>query len=264
MKAGFATIALRSLDVFEAIDLAAAAGFESIEVWGRAPHTTDPYDEKHTLAVRDRILAGGMEPMIFGSYVNSAAPDVQDKMEICLKIAENLGSKIIRIWAGDKEPPLASDEDWTKNAANLRWMALKAADKGITLAMEMHCGTLALTAEGVVHLIETSGVDNLKLNYQVANPGEPDIDRVLGLVGHHVVMMHAQNCVHAPEGAQHAWDRALIGEGLIDYQYVVNCLKTYGFDGCVEVEFLKGDPDKDLMVEAMKKDAEYLRKITSS
>jgi sugar phosphate isomerase/epimerase len=263
LKAGLATIALRDLDVFEAIDLAADAGFEVIEVWGRAPHTPDAYDEQYTVAVRDRIRDGGMEPAVFGSYANSAGADFHDKALMALKVAQTLGAPIIRVWAGDREPHLAVDEDWTRNAENLKWMAERAIDKGITLAMEMHCGTLAFTPEGVLRLIETAKADNLKLNYQVADPGQPDLERTVALVGEHSVMVHAQNFVRAHEGSAHPWERSLVEDGTADYRQLLKLLKPYGFDGPVEVEFLKGDSDREQMMAAMKADAEFLRRIIS-
>ncbi|MDO8589185.1 MAG: sugar phosphate isomerase/epimerase family protein [Armatimonadota bacterium] len=262
MKAGLATIALRQLDVFEAVDLAAEAGFDGVEIWGRAPHTPDVFDEKHTLAIRERVLGHGMEAAILGSYVNSAAADFQERALTAIRVAGTLGSGIIRVWAGDKEPAAATDEDWTKSAANLKWMADRAADKGVTLAMEMHGGTLALSPEGTLRLVELARAGNLKLNYQVNDPGSADLERSVRLVGPHVVMVHAQNCVRSPEGNPHPWERSLIQDGLVDYARLLKLLRPYGFDGYVEVEFLKGDPDKDGMIEAMRKDAAFLRKIT--
>ena len=263
MKAGLATIALRQMDVFEAIDLAAQAGFEGLEIWGRAPHTPDVFDEKHTLAIRERILAHGMEPAIFGSYVDSASADFRERAVTALKISETLGSGIVRVWAGDKEPSAATDDDWSNNAANLKWMAQRAADKGMMLAMEMHGGTLALTPEGTLRLLQLAKVDNLKLNYQVNDVGDYDLDGSVALVGQHVVMVHAQNCVRTPEGIAHEWERSLIEDGLVNYRRLLKLLRQYGFDGYVEVEFLKGDPDRNQMLQAMKKDAAFLRKITA-
>ena len=262
MKAGFATIALRQLGVLEVIDLAAEAGFEGVEIWGRSPHTPDVFDEKHFAAIRERVLARGMEPAVFGSYVNSASPDFEEQALTALKIAETLGSGIIRVWAGDKEPPDAVDDDWTRNAANLKWMADLAAERSITLAMEMHGGTLTIAPEGTLRLLELARADNLKLNYQVNDLGNQDIERSVGMVGPHVVMVHAQNFTRAPEGSAHPWERSLIEDGLVDYSRILDMLRPYGFDGYVEVEFLKGEPDTERMVEAMKKDAAFLRRIT--
>jgi len=263
VKAGFATIALRQLDVLDAIDKAAAAGFHAVEIWGRPPHTPAPYDKNHTLAIRERLETNGMAAAVFGSYVNSAAPEFEHEAAVALEIACTLGASIIRVWAGDKEPPFASDDEWTDNAARLKWMCERAADEGVTLAMEMHGGTLALTPEGVLHLIELADSDNLKLNYQVNDPTNHDLERSVALVGPHVVMVHAQNFTHSPSGSPQPLERSLIQDGLVDYAHLLSLLKPHGFDGLIEVEFLKGEPDLQAMLDALQKDALYLDKITA-
>jgi sugar phosphate isomerase/epimerase len=263
VKAGLATIALRELDVFQVIDLAGRAGFQGVEVWGRPPHTPYPFDEVYTASVRDRILQLGMEPSILGSYTNSASEAFQTEASLTLRIAKALGTKIIRVWAGDTEPCDATNDDWMRNAANLKWMSERADDVGITLAIEMHGGTLALTPEGVLRLLELANTDNLKLNFQVNDPAAPDLDRSVSLIGSHIVMVHAQNYVRAPEGSPHQWERSLVEEGLTDYRHLVALLRHYSFDGYVEVEFLKGEPDRDKMLDAMQKDALFLRRLVA-
>jgi len=263
LKAGFATIALRQLDVYEAIGHAAAAGFEAVEIWGRPPHTPDPYDERHTLAIREHLEQKRMTAPVFGSYVNSADPEFDIKAATALEIAGGLGSSIIRVWVGDEEPPFASDDDWRNNAARLKWMCERAADNGLTLAMEMHGGTLALAPDSVLRLIDLAGADNLKLNYQVNDPTNHDLEHSVALVGPHVVMVHAQNFVKSPEGSPNPLERSLIQDGLVDYPRLLRLLKPHGFHGLVEVEFLKGDPNPEVMLDALRKDALYLNKITA-
>ena len=60
------------------------------------------------------------------------------------------------------------------------------------------------------------------------------------MVGAHVVNVHAQNrrpsCLE--EGKM---ELSWISEGLVDYSRVLSLLKSHGFDGYVEAEFLKGD-----------------------
>lgn len=263
MKAGFATIALRRYDVFHAIDLAAEAGFQGVEIWGRAPHTPDEFDEEHTRRIRDRVRGLGMKVAMFGSYVNPCSPDYAQKSEDALKIAKILGTKRIRIWAGNKEPRDAPEELWPFVADALRAYALRAEDEGLVLAIEMHGGTLCATAEGCARVLEMAGEPNLRLNYQVYNAQDPDVDRIIEMLGDHVASVHAQN--HRPSKVQpDKWELCLVEEGAVDYDHVLSLLAGHGFKGFVEVEFLKGENVSDeMMIESMKKDAEYLRKITA-
>lgn len=263
MKAGVATIALRNYDIFTALDMAAEAGFSGVEIWGKPPHTPEEFDEDHTRRVRDRARSNGLEIPIFGSYANPSWPEFARVSEDAIKIATRLGAKIIRVWAGNKEPDQADEELWRYVADSLHEFALRAELEGITLAMEMHNDTIALTPEGSLRLIEMARSPNLKLNYQVGDFANPNVDHDLGLVGGHVVMVHAQNfrlsCCEPGK-----LKRTLIENGNVDYDRVLSLLAEHGFKGYVEVEFLKGDDvSEDALLESLKKDAAYLRALTA-
>lgn len=262
MKAGIATIALRNYDVFSALDMASDAGFAGVEIWGKPPHTPEGFDEDHTRRVRDRARANGLAIPTFGSYVNPCLPDFQEKSDEAVEIALGLGAKIVRIWAGNKEPHDAPEDLWQHVATSLHEFALRAADEGLTLAMEMHGGTLCLTPEGALRVVEMADADNLKLNYQVNSFAEPDVEHDLGLVGGLVVMVHAQSfkksCCDPTKT-----ERSLVQCGAVDYDKVCSLLAQHGFKGYVEVEFLKGEFDsEDALIDSLKKDAAYLKMLT--
>ena len=263
MKAGIATIALRRYDVFHALDLAAEAGFEGVEIWGKPPHTPEEFDEEFERGVRRRIKENGIRVSMFGSYVNPASPDWQQKAADALATAKILKAPIIRVWAGNREPHEAEDEHWVQVSRSLHEFALQAADEGITLAMEMHGGTLAATPEGVCRIIEQANAPGIKLNYQVIDPLDPDLERVIGMVGDHVVNVHAQN--HRPSRHEEGvMDRCLIQEGVIDYDEVLTLLAGHGFHGFVEVEFLKGEKDSEhTMLDSLKRDGAYLKSLVA-
>ena len=263
MKPGLATIALRRYDVFHAIDLAAQAGFVGVEIWGRPPHTPEEFDEEHTLRIRDRVRANGLKVSMFGSYVRPVLPDFEQKSEDAIRISKILCARKIRVWAGNKEPHEADEELWEQVSRSLHEFALRAEDEGITLAVEMHGGTLCATAEGCLRLIELCGSPNLKLNYQVFDPRNPDLERVIGMVGAYVVNVHAQN--HRPSRREpDKLELCLIREGLVDYDKALSLLAGHGFKGFVEAEFLKGENDtEEAMLDSLRKDAEYLRELTA-
>jgi sugar phosphate isomerase/epimerase len=262
LKAGIATIALRNYDVFTALDMAHDAGFVGVEIWGKPPHTPEGVDEDHTRRVRDRARSNGLAVPIFGSYVNPSWPEFEQKSVEAIAIAKLLGARIIRIWAGNKEPDQAGEELWQHVATSLHEFALRAADEGLTLAMEMHCDTLALTPEGALRLLEMANASNLKLNYQVGNFAKPDVERDLALIGDSVVMVHAQNfkksCCDPAE-----LERTLVECGNVDYDKVLSILGVHGFRGYVEVEFLKGENvSEDVLIELLKTDGAYLKMLT--
>ena len=263
MKPGIATIALRNYDIFTALDMAAQAGFAGVEVWGKPSHTPLEFDEDHTRKVRDRARSNGLQIPIFGSYANPSWPEFPRKSEDAIKIALLLGARIIRVWAGNKNPDAADEALWEQVAKGLRDFALRAEDAGLTLAIEMHAETLCLTPEGALRLLDMVAAPNLKLNYQVGNFAEPDVDHDLGLVGDKVAMVHAQN-FKASCCEQGKLNRTLVQNGNVDYDKVLSLLADHGFGGYVEVEFLKGeDVSEDALLESLKKDADYLKMLTA-
>lgn len=263
MKAGIATIALRNYDIFTALDMAGQAGFAGVEIWGKPPHTPEGVDEDHTRRVRDRARANGLEIPIFGSYVNPSWPEFEQKSEDAIKIATRLGAKIIRVWAGNKEPHEADEELWEHVARSLCEFALRAEFEGLKLAIEMHGDTLCHTPEGAMRLLDMANAPNLKLNYQVGNFASPDVDHDIALVGDNVVMVHAQNfkpsCCEAGK-----MNRTLVEGGTVDYDRALSLLAAHGFKGYVEVEFLRGENvSEDALLESLQEDADYLKMLTA-
>jgi sugar phosphate isomerase/epimerase len=263
VKAGLATIAFRKYDVFTALDFARDAGFAGVEIWGKPPHTPEELDADYTRRVRDRARANGLDIPVFGSYVNPSWPEFESKSADSIKLALMLGAKIIRVWAGSKNPDQADEDLWRHVASSFHEFALRAEYEGLTLAMETHADTLCFTPEGCLRLIEMASAPNLKLNYQPRDFVSPDVERDIELVGALVVMVHAQNfrpsCVE--EGKM---NRCLIERGTVDYDAALALLAKHGFGGYVEVEFLKGENvSEDAMLESLKRDADYLKEITA-
>lgn len=263
MKPGLATIALRRYDVFHAIDLASQAGFAGVEIWGKPPHMPEEFDPEHTARVRDRVRASGMKVSMFGSYVRPGLPDFEPKAEEAIKIAKILGTRRIRVWAGNKEPHEADEDVWQDVTRELREFALRAEDEGMILAMEMHGGTLCATPEGCLRALETCNAPNLKINFQVLDPRNPDLERIIPMLGKYVVNVHAQN--YRPSRREpDKLELCLIREGLVDYDRALALLAEQGFNGFVEVEFLKGENEnEDTMLNSLQEDAQYLRELTA-
>ncbi len=261
MKTGISTIALRKYDVFRALELAKSYGFDGVEIWGRAPHTPDVHDEAFTKQIAEKMASLGLSAAMVGSYVRPGSDDFEARSEQALAIAEIIDAKIIRVWAGAKEPPDADEPYFDMVASAFSEYAKKAADKGVVLAMEMHGGTLCKTAEGAMKIIEKANVDNLKMNYQVNGAPECDWEREVDMLGDYIVNVHAQN--HKPENGK--MELAWINDGVLDYDQIIPRIAEHGFDGYVEVEFLRGEfaEDENVMLESLKMDSQYLRELVS-
>lgn len=261
-KPGICTIALRRYDVFRAIRMAAEAGYCGVEIWGKPPHTPNPMDRQHEEAVRQIIHDCGLKVSMFGSYVNVDDGNWKEKAKENLDISRLLGAKVMRIWAGSKEPSNADQAYWREMTSRLNEFCEMAADVGISLAVEMHGGTLAATVQGSERLFMDVNHPAFKLNLQLTDFPLEAFYQALHVLGPHIVNIHAQNWHSIIKNDEMIRELCLIEEGEIDYADVLKRLSPYGFDGFIEAEFLKNDQETDeALLESLRRDAAYLRRI---
>ena len=262
-KPGISTIALRRYDVHTAIRMAADAGFVGVEVWGRPEHISEPVDWKHVESIAQTIQEVGIEASIYGSYVNVGDDSWQSKAEESFCVCGVLDAPIMRIWAGNKEPQDADEAFWEEMVYRQKTFCEMAAEANVILAVEMHGGTLASTIPGNERLLAEVDHPALKLNFQVTDHEPNYLDRALPTLGPHVVNIHAQNHRKVVKDGKESHELTLIEKGEFDYAELLKRLKEYRFSGYIEVEFLKGDfgGNEAEMLESLKKDAAYLRRI---
>ncbi|MFB0523795.1 MAG: sugar phosphate isomerase/epimerase family protein [Candidatus Bathyarchaeia archaeon] len=251
MKIALCTIAFSEFPLENVLNLASKLSFDGVEIWGKEPHM--PSDcVAYAKEVRNMAYKKGLEIVSFGSYVNPLMEQYQRRWQTALEITRVLGSKIIRIWAGST-PSVSFALDKRKAiVSRLRELAEKAQGLGITLATEMHDNTLADTAESTVKLMEDVGSTNLKTYYQPSfRPDANDFYECLERVGKYVVNVHAQNARRLPDGRM---EPCSIVDGVVDYSKIVQILRTYSYDGYLEIEFVRG-ADK---ISALKRDRDFL------
>jgi sugar phosphate isomerase/epimerase len=255
MKVGLCTIAFSELPLEKVLDIAAEYGFDGVEVWGKAPHIPDEYDEKYVKAIPGTAQDRGLEIISFGSYVNPLMEDYEKHWNMAFRIASDLGTKVMRVWSGGGSSKDTTPENKAAIISRFRAMSKKAEQQGIILATEMHGGHFTDTAETILELISAVGHPNFRTYYQprlgqdAADPYE-----AARMIGEYVVNVHAQNVKLSDDGKMSSCQ---IADGVVDYGRVVQILKSKGFDGCLEVEFVYGE-DK---MAALKQDRDFLAKL---
>lgn len=247
MKIAMCTIAFKDRPFEDVLELAVNAGFDGVEPWGKPDHMPGAYDARENGRIARAIRERGLEVSQYGSYINPVSDGFEREMAEGLDTAVDLGTDTIRVWAGSCGSDDATDEDWQKAISGFRRFADRAADRGVSLVLEMHVGYLCDTARGSLRLIEGVDRPNFLLNFQPMHTD--DASRVIAVarqVAPHVATVHAQN--YSAPGRN---TRSLISEGYVDYRAVVRELSAAGFDGYLEVEFVRdNDPEDALMADA--------------
>lgn len=243
MKVGLCTIALRNKLLEDALNVASEVGFDGVEIWGREPHMSMTYDCARVRAARRMAEERGLAVAVFGSYLRfGGLPGGNETQNVTVEDAVNttrgLGTKLCRVWAGARGSREASKHYWRQVVDEAAAACETAAQFGITLAVEMHGGTLTDTAKSTLALLKDVGAPNLKANYQCSfGLQSEDPRRRLEAVLPHVVNLHAQNYVAAPNPEERL-ERVGLADGMVDYGQLVSVLARAGYDGYIEVEFI--------------------------
>lgn len=255
MKIGLCTIAFSELPLEKVLDIAAEYGFDGVEVWGKTPHIPDEYDEEYVKAIPGMAQERGLEIASFGSYVNPLMEDYERHWDTAFRIARDLRTKIMRVWSGGGSSRDITPESKAAIISGFKEMSKKAQQQGIILATEMHGGHFTDTAETILELITSVDHPNLRTYYQPRlgqDAGDPY--EAARMIGEYVVNVHAQNVKLSDDGKMSSCQ---IAEGIVDYGKVVQILRSKGFDGCLEVEFVYGE-DK---MASLKRDRDFLAKL---
>lgn len=221
----------------------------------------------------------------YNSYFNSLDEAVRQKelaaIEDVIGYCDFLGAKYIRIYggnlvAGDTEK---LEERWAKLVESLRYLGDKAAEKGVTLVVENHFNTMAVSAKQSAKLMEDVNHPAVRILYDQANlafTGNEDYVQAIQTQQQYVAYMHVKDLVfkegvaftssdvaHPKEEERNVYTR-IVGEGVLPWPEILRAVKERGYDGWLSLEYeRRWHPDDipDASI-GMKKSLDYLRSIS--
>ena len=150
IHSGLVSITFRKLSPSNNVDLATRAGIEGIE-WGGDVHVPHG-DLKQARAVRDMTHAAGLALPSYGSYYR-VGDQTPCPFETVLETAVELGTPLIRVWAGTRGTAQADGAYRDTVIRDSRRIAGLAAGAGLTVAYEFHGGTLTDSNEAACSLL---------------------------------------------------------------------------------------------------------------
>lgn len=248
---GLCTVSSKERAVETVIELAAEAGYDGVELWGR-DHVGDGSvdDCRRIVATAD---AHGLGIPVYGSYLRCGT-DGFDDVERELAIAKRLDADLIRVWAGRQEYEEHDTDHWNRVVDDLERLTDRAAAYGVGVTVEKHAGTLTDTLEGARRLIEAVDDDRCGLNYQ---PGfsvlEGEIEREANELASRSNNLHLQAVRECGESR-----RCPLSEAFYDLETVLAPFLDAGFDGSANVEFVTDEQPYSAAIEA---DRRYVASI---
>ena len=248
-----------------ALDIAARAGADGVEIWGQPDHIRYPPDPVQIREVRDHAESLALEICCLGSYFCAGAVTTYGGVKLDarnqVRLARDLGAPLIRIWAGNQNRAQAGAAGARKIVEDIRVFADHAGDSRIGVVLERHDGTLTEGWEGVPELLGEIAHPNVWLNWQIATPadevelaerGVRDYTTLLPLSRH----AHLHNYTATDDGRL---GTCHFDVGLLDYRGLAQVARSCGYQGYFMVESPVEVGEGLGEVESVRRDIDFIK-----
>lgn len=233
------TYPLRSLPAVRALEAMATAGFKKVDLWGNVPHfSADPAKCDHA-ALEAAAKAAGVRIANLGTYCGgdfaSESAEVRARalaeMMATIDLAVRFGARSIRVRPGTGEDPAIIP----RIAPLFAESAAYAAERRIYLGMENHGGSLAGNVEAAVRLCEAVGSNHFGVLYEPCNLSHARVDCKAAFEALRPWIVH----IHVKDGrwAGDKFQATHLGEGEIDYPWIVGEMEAMGYRGDYALEY---------------------------
>ena len=247
------------LDLPAFIAKSAELGYRSVMLAGKRPHLAPlDADERMLEQVRESLAQHGVACRAVAGYTDFAPQPASEvpfaEMQYnyvaeLARLASALDATIVRIFTAYEHPSAAPLAAWNQVVASLRECALRAADYGITLAVQNH-HDVALHTDALLELLGDVDRPNVKLGFDAWSPalrGEALYEAARRAAPYTVITTNA-DYIRLPryryrpelvnyERLEPDMVRAVpFGDGFIDYEAFFAGLAEGGFDGLASYE----------------------------
>ncbi len=278
------------LSVDEFLDKAKELGFDGVMLVSKRPHVSLlDYDADARKALRRRIEKLDLELVCMAGYTDftagvdkSGIPNVE--IQVCYvgelaKLARDLGTDMVRIFTGYERPGIPFDKQYALVVEGLKLAGKKAAQHGVTLAVQNH-HDIAVHHDTMYWLLKEVNMPNVKAAFDAWSPtleglSSEQIKAAILKMKPYIVHTTAADYVRLPRYSydstftnykeQETLIRAVpMGEGFIDYETFINTLREIGYQGYIAYEMcevLDGGGDVENLDRTAKKFLEYVKRF---
>ena len=250
MLPGLVSVTFRQLSPAQIVQLCRNNKLRVIE-WGGDIHVPHG-DTEMAMRVGELTRNHGLEIAAYGSYYRLAtSPSSGLEFSAVLASAVALGTKAIRVWAGNRSSANA-DSAWRREVADdALHCADMAAEKGITLCYEFHDDTLTDTLESASDLLSSTEHPFIKTLWQP--PHGRTLEECLTGLRTLAPRLHHIHAFHWWPSPAH---RLPLLEGKERWTAYIAELRKLNLSPNILLEFVAGDSS-----ESLTKDAAFLNEM---
>ncbi|MBN2594086.1 MAG: sugar phosphate isomerase/epimerase [Sedimentisphaerales bacterium] len=276
------------LSVDEFLDKAKELGFDGVMLVAKRPHVSPlDYDATARKALRRKIENLGLELVCMAGYTDFTAgadkagiPNVEIQAAYVgevAKLAKDLGTDMVRVFTGYERPGVPFDKQYALVVEGLKLAGKRAAEHGVTLAVQNH-HDIASHHEMMYWLLKEVNLPNVKAAFDPWTPtlqglSPEQIRQAVLKMKPFIVHTTAAQYVRQPRfHYEHNFTNfiedetliraVLIDQGIIDYKTFINALKEIGYQGYIAYEMcevLDGGGDIENLDKTAKKFLEYVK-----
>lgn len=249
MQLGIFAKTFEGKDPLTVLSAAKAAGYSAVQynmACSGLPSMPDEIPESTAKAVKSVSEATGVDIVAVSGTYNMIHPDprVREQGHARLKViarnAHAMGTRLITLCTGTRDP----DDQWHAHSANTSTEAWRdllksfeaalmiAEEFDVDLGIEPEHANVVSSAVRARHLISELRSPRIKIVLDAANLIEDQVGPA-----QHVVVIRAVDLLGEYIALAHAKDRtrsggfATAGEGILDYDHFLACLKRVEFNG---------------------------------
>jgi sugar phosphate isomerase/epimerase len=226
-----------------------AAGFSTIQHnWScsglaSVPETIPDYAQADVVRAADKH---GLEMAAVSGTVNLVHPDLAvrqqdiDNLKTVIRSAPSIGAPVVTLCTGSRNaddqwadhPDNQSDEAWFDLLAAMEQLLPVAEEAGVKLGVEPELANVINSAEAAKRLIDEVQSEAITVVFDPANLFE-----IASLDEQQHIIAEALERLAGHIGMAHAKDRTedggftAAGQGVLDYPFFLNGLRTVGFNG---------------------------------
>ena len=235
------------IDVSKFIEFCGAEGVEAVDLlayyW--KDESTEPEQATQHLRQHGIELAAYA---IGNNFVQADEAQFHEQVEVVkrgIAMAKRLGAPTLRVFGGHA-PGMVPEEALALAVKGLSAVAPHAEDHAVTLAVENH-GGIPGTSEQVLRLLDEVGSPAVRAMLDLGNflaVGQSPSEAVPELVPY-AAHVHAKDFRilpldsqegHPVEGADYRLAACAVGDGDLDYDFLLQALHDGGYQGSVSIE----------------------------
>lgn len=246
-----------TLDDF--LSRAATLGFDGVMLMAKRPHLSLlDYDDAKVARLAERLSELNLAVPCLAAYsdftIGSDHPEIPTRefqiagLTQLARIAERLKCPLIRVFTAYERSNVSYDQTWQACIESLKEVARRAADHGVTLAVQNH-HDMAASAETLADLLEEIDHPHCKAAFDAWAPALHGCDLVASVrrlrqwIVHTTVADYVRRPrqVYVPNLVNYVRETDVVravpmGEGFIDYAAFFDALREVGYVGAVAYE----------------------------